>query len=401
MYKSIEKFKNTFVELLNKTDKIVCKRKSKITFKDVFYYMTNLISDEKESSVTVTTSMRINEYTCAKKDAFIKKRLNIKHNIFDDISNELLNYYHCNFDLKKFKNYQVFSVDGTFVDLSKNIQKEGYKLTKNNTYSSSLISGLYDNLNNIVIDLNLSKIRDERKSYLEQFKYIKSNNIVIHDRGYYSEELLYELHKLGAKSVFRLKKNFLILRNLEQCDDIVTNIEHNNVVIPFRIIKYQIKIGSVTNVYFIGTTLVEDKYSLNDIKDLYGHRWSIEEYFKHAKSYGSLREFHTKSENLIKQEIYMHKCISIISKILQKCHIDNSNNTKIDVTQNKINLKNFIKKLPALIGIMIYEDAVMDKIIRIIKILCENLTKIVNGRKHERIRIKPPSLWYHKKYQQS
>ena len=49
-----------------------------------------------------------------------------------------------------------FARRGTNVPLSKKLDKEGYKLTKNQTYVDATINGLYDVLNNMVIDLHLT-----------------------------------------------------------------------------------------------------------------------------------------------------------------------------------------------------------------------------------------------------
>jgi len=84
---------------------------------------------------------------------------------------------------------------------------ENYKLTKNKTFVNALISGLYDISNNTIVDLHLSNTNSERKQYLGQFKYLNKNDIVIHDRGYYSAKLLYELYIKEVYPIFRMKIN--------------------------------------------------------------------------------------------------------------------------------------------------------------------------------------------------
>ena len=62
------------------------------------------------------------------------------------------------------------------------LDKEGYKLTKNQTYVDATINGLYDVLNNMVIDLHLTPY-SEQKAYYEQIPNLQKGGIVIHDRN--------------------------------------------------------------------------------------------------------------------------------------------------------------------------------------------------------------------------
>ena len=75
-----------------------------------------------------------------------------------------------------------FARRGTHVPLSKKLDKEGYKLTKNQTYVDATINGLYDVLNNMVIDLHLTPY-SEQKAYYEQIPNLQKGDIVIHDRN--------------------------------------------------------------------------------------------------------------------------------------------------------------------------------------------------------------------------
>ena len=121
-----------------------------------------------------------------------------------------------------FNKYRILAVDGTHVPLSKNLVNDGFinersslpsELTPNKTYVNSLISGLYDVYNNTIVDLNISSSNSERKTYMQQFDYLQTNDIIIHDRGYYSDKLLYELNELQVFPIFRMKKNLLIVKN--------------------------------------------------------------------------------------------------------------------------------------------------------------------------------------------
>jgi len=70
--------------------------------------------------------------------------------------------------------------------LSKELIKDDYKLTKNKLYINGCCNGIYDIYNNIIVDLNLDKCNSEQKIYQDQLHYLQKDDIIIHNRGYYS-----------------------------------------------------------------------------------------------------------------------------------------------------------------------------------------------------------------------
>jgi len=80
MESQITKFKNYLNNLIDEY-KNVCERNTKITLRDIFYYLTSLISNSKKSSTNVVTDMKIHKLTEATNKAFIKKRRSISSKI--------------------------------------------------------------------------------------------------------------------------------------------------------------------------------------------------------------------------------------------------------------------------------------------------------------------------------
>lgn len=222
---------------------ILFKRKCKITFRDIFYYLCNIIFSKDRSSVSVASQMNVDKITDAKHDAFKKKRKIIPSYIFDSLSNTLVKYYYDNFKHLYHNKYRILSVDGTYVQLSKDLNEEGYELTKNNTYVKTVVSGLYDNTNNLILDFCMNNTNSESQLYKQQFKYLKKNDIVMHDRGYYSYNLLYQLNELNVFPIFRLKIDNLCVKELNKnrISEGIFKIDYNNQTINYndKIIKYR------------------------------------------------------------------------------------------------------------------------------------------------------------------
>ena len=263
MNSKISKLKELLITNLNLTDKALFKRNNKISTKDVFYYTSQLIKNKNASSTTVTSKM-YNEKICnATASSFIKKRNKIPFTYFNDISNKLLEYHYSISNNRTFNKYRILAVDGTHSQLSKNLLAENYKITKNKTFVNALISGLYDISNNTIVDLHLSNTNSERKQYMGQFKYLNKNDIVIHDRGYYSAKLLYELYIKEVYPIFRMKINDSNVEDLLKSDEnekiyIINNENTNFIDIKLRLIKY-----IVNNKKYINATEIRNHSKIN------------------------------------------------------------------------------------------------------------------------------------------
>ena len=310
---------------------------------------------------------------------------------------DLLDYFYKNNNDLLFGIYRILCVDGTHSPLSQNLKNDDYKLTPNNTYVDSLISGLYDISNKTIVDFHLSNSKNENKQYKNQFIYLKENDIIIHDRGYFNPNLLYNLHIKKVNSIFRMKKNYIIVKDIlksNKNDKIYTicNKNTNWLKIKLRLVKYKIK----GEIYILGTTLTDNIFSIDVLKKLYKKRWRIEEYFKTIKYCLSFKDFHSKTEEQVKQEMYIHMFCTLLTRTLEEIYKKHNNKLKNKLITNKTNFKNNIDKVcNRIIKILFYQkDKYVKDIIKILQILFIYLIKIRKNRSFLRKRIKPVSNFY-------
>lgn len=80
-----------------------------------------------------------NDYNIISKNAFIKKRNDIDVSHFEKINCNLLNYIYNNIENKE----KVVAVDGSQLNFLKSL-KDHFKVNKHKTYTSRLLSYLYD-----------------------------------------------------------------------------------------------------------------------------------------------------------------------------------------------------------------------------------------------------------------
>ena len=316
--------------------------------------------------------------------SLIKKRNIISYTYFKNISDSLLNYIYKNNNKPR-----IIGVDGTYIPLSIELKKYGFRATKKNTYCIGLISSLFDVNEKILINYELCKTRNERNGLMNQLTYLREGDTLIMDRGYFSNDLLFCLDEMKIKVIFRMKINNLMVKELirKQQQNMCTTIFHNNKSIKFRIMTYTIN----NNDYFLGTTIMN--HTVIFFKNLYWKRWSIEIHFRESKYLLSLKNILSRNENKIKQDIYIHHILFLfhsffknnLKKMLPPCKNINSTNLFYLIMNNVIYLI-FYKNLS------VYTKEEFEKIYMA---LLKNPTLIDPNRHYKRIRIKPIGRWYY------
>jgi IS4 transposase len=164
-----------------------------------------------------------------------------------------------------------------------------------------------------LINYRLCRNHNERKGLIDQMKYLKPGDIIIMDRGYYSEYLLFFLNDKGLQPIFRLKKSMLVVKQIIEKGQtsMNTNIVRNNESIKFRIITYTIN----DNKYYLGTTIMN--HTVSYLKDLYWKRWSVEINFRESKYLLSLNNILSRNQIKVRQDIYIHNILFLIHSFIK------------------------------------------------------------------------------------
>ena len=260
---------------------------------------------------------------------------------------------------------RIFAIDGSKVNLPrKTIAAEHgeYKLPCNHAfYPQGLVSCLYRLKSRIVYDYNLVNSMNEQEEARKHLAYLKARDVVVYDRGYLSYPLLYRHQELGIDGIFRLKKkSFKMIDDFiqsEATDKIIdvyptkksfskSKNQHDFVKIPqkfkMRLLKYKIN----KQEYYLGTTLVDEPITLQDLMQAYHGRWGHEELYKSYKHQLKATEFHGKTEAFIKQEIYAGFNIMTLNRIMANNIEEKFIENKTDLLQDpfqrkrKVNFKN-------------------------------------------------------------
>jgi len=247
----IKKLKNCINNSFKIINKETCVRNRKILFSDVFYFINLYNSDKNVTYDKIYNRLICDEtYSDISKNAFVKKRNDLPVKYFDFINNNLIKFIYK--DLALDNKPRFLSVDSSNLYFLNKLSND-FKSNKHNTYTTAHLSCLFDIDLQIPVNYNLSNSSNERKLLEQQFSYIKKNDILIADRGYYSDELINKFIDNKFNFIFRAKISELKVKmfeklNFESDINIITDgdtkhylydYKYNDKIFKFKIIKYQ------------------------------------------------------------------------------------------------------------------------------------------------------------------
>jgi len=179
------------------------KKKGILVFKDILYFVllicgNNISYDIANSIIKTKTNLFVS------KEAFSNRLKNIDQHIFKNLLSDISKYIEN--DISPNNDIQIYGVDGSSLSLSKNLSKDGFKLTRNKKYCRGMLSILYDVNNKFPIMSCVHSYYDERKAFVDNLiEYAKPKSIVVFDAGYYSNNIARKLSDHKLKYIIRLK----------------------------------------------------------------------------------------------------------------------------------------------------------------------------------------------------
>ena len=340
--------------------------------------------------------------------AFCAARSKMDEKVFKILHREILKHYNTPNTDYTWKGHEIFAVDGSKMNLPRQLVKQGYRIPSDNAhYPQGLLSCLYQLKSKIPVDFELVAHGDERKLAQGHLTSVSENDVVVYDRGYFSYAMLDEQVKRGIHPVFRIKNkaNKII-------DAFIASNERDKVVkipnpeaqkkgsescdkaISLRLVKYTV---AGTN-YILGTTLLDQqKYSIEDLSDVYHSRWGVEELYKVSKQLMTIEEFHGQSERGVKQELFAHFILITLTRIFSNHSEDhfNSQNRSGEGEKTKANFKNALVTVARNIeGLLLQQAALVNQTIsHIIASISTCRQKLRPNRSYNRRSRKPIGKW--------
>ena len=324
-------------------------RNRKLGFKELITFLLTMGGNTLNG--VVYDFFEHNPYRIVSTSALIQQR----NKLVDDIFEKLFHlFYDAVEDTQMYKGYKLFAVDGSDLNIVDDPEADTYvkpQKTKNGLLSTGYnqyhINAVYDILNRVYVDAVLcpKPTANERRDFIEMLDRIELKNptIFIADRGYPSWNIYAHFkYKKNADFLIRVPNDQTsLIKDLPSANldvtrkivitfntaykntpgyqfiqvkkNVMTNREYTGGTrfrdwdfgmfeeLTLRIVRFKI---SENEYETIVTSLPKSKFSLDEIKKLYGMRWHIETSFRQLKYGVGLVNLHSKKDVFIKQEIF-------------------------------------------------------------------------------------------------
>lgn len=257
--------------------------------------------------------------------AFSQARYKIKHELFRDLNDELLPFYHQS-ERQLWKGHALIAGDGSTLNLpsSKSVKEEFgvYSTTQAGTptYLARVLF-LYDVLGNYVLNGQISSNKQGEITLLKKAlqSQIPDGSIIILDRGFGYMSTVLELAEKGLDFAVRFSTESSFAQNILASgldDQIVTwkptkyeqkkAKERGQILKPLTVRATRIWLKSGEAELVISSLKDMEKYSHSEISELYHYRWPVEEGFKNLKPKMKIEQFGARKPEGILQEFYAH-----------------------------------------------------------------------------------------------
>jgi hypothetical protein len=318
------------------------------------------------------------------RQAFSKARNKISYLAFKDFFDKTCELAITGEDAKVFKGFRIFAVDGTsfFVgDLAIPSIKEFFDdHTTVEGKAMCRISGVVDVLNNCIVNATVSGFSTgERSLAIRQAKELKSvlNALFLYDRGYWSPDLVREIHGNGQKFVMRLASNI--------SNTVVKDQNGNNIELR----KFSFILPSDETETLL-TNLTLEEVSDEELIQLYTRRWGIETKYLELKERLEINSFSGQSANTVLQDIYSTLYISnlvaftcfqsdeiIQAKTASKCN-------KYEQKTNRSNCISALRDRFVSICLMDSPSSRVEALKRLVKDISQNVTYVCKSKPRPR-----------------
>ena len=345
----------------------------------------------------------------ATKGAFTQARAKLKHEAFIEMNDNVNETFYKEAPYQVWHNMRLLAADGSRLVLPRHhtvaaeFGEYGFGPNADSKQSLAICSLLYDCLNLVTVDAQLASYSGSEGELLNKhLDKVREGDLLLLDRGYPSYALFFKLRAKGAQFCVRMKDDWWL-----QIKEFKDSGEKDAVVelcmpkkdrhllqefpqlrsdkLTCRLIRIELGNGETE---VLCTSLIDkEKYSYEDMAELYHFRWTVEEGYKLFKSRTELESFAGKTALAVKQEFYagvftMSLCAVLAFPIEEKVRKQSRENA--NKHESKINRTSALAQTKRL-TIPIFLQKQVDKAIGAFDKLMFRTTEIIRpGRRFER-----------------
>ncbi len=333
--------------------------------------LTKSIQKELNSFFSQLSNKDYNIFSVTK-GALTQARAKLKPEAFIELSELAVKEFYANEKSLKWKGFKVLAIDSSTSNLPNHptVKEDfGSMMTgcKSSTESSiARISLFYDVLNCVTLDAQIAGQSISEIGLLNMHlasKKLVPGDLLLTDRGYSSNALMYELQHQGIDFCIRMRSHWNEVRDfansneesrivqfiLPRKDNALKNkYNSDQSYVTCRLVAIILESGEKE--VLCTSLLDEEKYQIEDMKTLYRFRWNIEEAYKLLKVRLQLSNYSGKTSNAVKQDFFakifmMNMCAIMSFPVAEKIRRENeTNKTKHNQQLNKTNILSTLKE---------------------------------------------------------
>ncbi len=338
------------------------------------------------------------------KSAFTKARKKLKFQAFIELNNKMIQFFYSNTKTLTWKGFYLKGVDGTVFILPKSKELVKHfgeiEMTSGKTIIEANVSQIYDCLNGVTTSSLICSTKiGERKMLENQLNSLNHNDFLILDRGYPAFWLFALLVSRKLNFCTRIEtEKWKVVKEFYESDDkdkiVVFNPssrakrdckEKGISVEPLSLRLVKIELDSGETEILVTTLVDRRKYKYVIFKDLYHHRWPVEEDFKVMKHRIEIENFSGKTVESIYQDFHAKVFTGNLTAILKKGaqeHVDEK--CKKRKLSYKVNFTNALSKMKNTIVILFTRENMKILLDKLMELIANEIEAIRPDRKYER-----------------
>jgi len=260
------------------------------------------------------------------KGGFTQARSKLKHEAFIELTDNVNDSFYKEAPYLVWHNMRLLAADGSRLVLPKHhtvvaeFGEHGFGPDADSKQSLAIGSFLYDCLNLVTVDAQIGPYSSSERGLLEKhLEKVKQGDLLLLDRGYPSYALFFKLAAKGVQFCVRMKNDWWLqikeFSDSGQKDALVELClpkKDNHLFQQYpqmqsdkltcRLIRIELDNGEIE---ILCTSLIDQqKYTYEDMAELYHFRWMVEEGYKLFKSRAEIESFSGKTALSVKQEFY-------------------------------------------------------------------------------------------------
>ena len=338
------------------------------------------------------------------KSAFTQSRKKLKPEVFIELANEHMDYFYTKSPYQKlWKSKRVVAIDGSLLNLphTDEIEEEfGSILNQYEKLISARCSFAYDVCNELVIDSEIAQRRScEKELAVKHLQALNAeSDILVFDRGYPCQWLAGLLMQRGFQFCFRLSTGWKKATDLmnEGHNDVDWVMRHNTHKLCDNMKLYNIPkqlnglrlvaidLPSGEKEILLTNLTDREQFNIQDIRELYGMRWGVEESYKSFKKTLHVEHFSGKSPQSVKQDFNARVLMLNISTMIRTQGVDKDNIAPNNKHPKQGNKTQVMAKMKDFLIDIFYSNRIPRLVKQMLKILQSRLEIIRPNRSFER-----------------